>query len=190
MDVSSIKNTYTSNHTLEELFLSPNSSIDMRPLNFELSKNRHYHHAGRKKIIGYQLNHLNRMELATLQGITCPSHNTVYAQIDPVVLPDVLTLIGKNCTHIDMYCALIATASDLTSLVNKPAVFKERMEQNERKAAALTAEYERNAAALKAEYESKLAILTAKNLRMKEELELGSVTRQEKRQKIEEKKCI
>ena len=170
IDVSSIENTYTSNHTLEELFLPDH--LSSRHINFALSKNRHYHHAGKQKIINYQFNHLNRTELATLQGIVPPTHNSVYVQIDPVVLPDVLAMIGENCTHSDMYLALIATASDLTSLVNKPAVFKERIEKNERKAAALTAEYEREAAALKADYESKLAVLTAKNLRMKEELEL------------------
>jgi len=169
IDVSSIENTYTSNHTLEELFLPDH--LSSRHINFALSKNRHYHHAGKQKIIHYQFNHLNRTELATLQGITPPTHNSAYVQIDPVVLPDVLAMIGENCTHSDMYLALIATASDLTSLVNKPAVFKERIEKNERKAAALTAEYEREAAALKAAHESKLAVLTAKNLRMKQELD-------------------
>ena len=173
IDVSSIENTYTSNHTLEELFLPRTDSMvgQRRHLNFALSKNRHYHHAGKQKIIHYQFNHLNRTELATLQGITPPTHNSVYVQIDPVVLPDVLAMIGENCTHSDMYLALIATASDLTSLINKPAVFKERIEKNERKAAALTAEYERKAAALKADYESKLAVLTTKNLKMKQELD-------------------
>jgi len=170
IDVSSIENTYTSNHTLEELFLPDH--LSSRHINFALSKNRHYHHAGKQKIIHYQFNHLNRTELATLQGITPPNHNSVYVQIDPVVLPDVLAMIGENCTHSDMYLALNATASDLTSLVNKPAVFKERIEKNERKAAALTAEYEREAAALKAKHESKLAVLTAKNLRMKQELDV------------------
>ena len=170
IDVSSIDNTYTSNHTVEELFLP--TRLSSRHINFALSKNRHYHHAGKQKIIHYQFNHLNRTELATLQGITPPTHNSVYVQIDPVVLPDVLAMIGENCTHSDMYLALTATASDLTSLVNKPAVFRERIEKNERKAAALTADCERKVAALKAECESKVAALTAKNLKMKEELEL------------------
>lgn len=174
IDVSSIERTYTSNHTLEQLFLAPPLSMvaSARHLNFALSKNRHYHHAGKEKIIHYQFNHLNRTALAQIQGVICPTQNSVYAQVDPVVLPDVLALIGGNCTHSDMYLALTATASDLTSLVNKPAVFKERIEKNESLAAALTAECERKVAALKAECESKLAALTAKNLKMKEELEL------------------
>jgi len=159
---------------LEQLFLAPPLSMvaSARHLNFALSKNRHYHHAGKEKIIHYQFNHLNRTALATLLSATPPTHNTVYAQIDPIVLPDVLALIGGNCTHSDMYLALIATASDLTSLVNKPAVFKERMDKNDREVAALTSEYERKAAALKADYESKLAVLTAKNMKMKEDLEI------------------
>ena len=53
---------------------------------------------GRRKVIDYQLNSSNRTELADLQGITC-THNSVYAQIDPVVLPDVLALVGDECTH-------------------------------------------------------------------------------------------
>ena len=153
-DVSSIENTYNSNHTLTELFLSSDDVDD------DVDDNIRWHidnmlensgnNPGRRKVIDYQLNTTDRTELANLQGITC-TNNSVYAQIDPVALPDVLSLVGRQCSQNDLYCALVATASDLTSLVNKPVAIKEKIEKKKERIAHLTVEYNTKVGALTAE---------------------------------------
>jgi len=149
-DVSSIGNTYNnSNHTLTDLSLP---ITQRRHIDNMLKINDDDHNPGRRKVIQYQLNSSNRTKLANLQGVTC-TDNSVYAQIDPIVLPEVLALIGedKHCSQNDLYCALVATASDLTSLVNKPVAIKEKIEKKKERIARLTVEYNQKVGALNAE---------------------------------------
>ena len=168
-NVSSIENTYNnSNHTLTDLSL-PLLTLT-RTMNERRPIWRHIRNmlsinegisAGKEKIIHYQLNSSNRTELSDLQGITCPTHNSLFAQIDPVVLPDVLSLVGRHCSQNDMYCALVATASDLMSLVNEPLAIKEQIEKKKERIASLDAEYRRKVEALAAKSERQKSAITA-----------------------------
>ena len=73
------------------------------------------------------VNSERRQRLCHLQGVDSPYSN-IFAETDPVVLPEILALIGgRSCGQGDFYRALVATAPELTSLVNKPAALKERM---------------------------------------------------------------
>ena len=163
VNVSPTENTYkNSNHTLtclslrndyvydeEGNYVEGNDYVEEYILKIDHMLNINTNdNPGRRKVIDCMLRSDNRMELAELQGITCPSHNSVYSQIDPIVLPEVLALV---CTNNDMYCALVATASDLTSLVNKPVVIKEKIEKKNEQIAHLNIEYNQKIGALVAE---------------------------------------
>jgi len=92
---------------------------------------------------------------------TCPAHNSLFAQIDPVVLPDVLSLVGRHCSQNDLYCALITTAPDLTSLVNKPVAIKEQIEKKNERIASLDAKFKRKVEALAAKNERQKSVIAA-----------------------------
>lgn len=163
VDVTSIENTYNSNHTLENLLLpilGTNRKI-RRHINEALTMNRCQSRKG--KVIQCQLDSINRAKLAKVQGVTC-TDSSVYAQIDPVVLPEVLALVGNECTHgdhDDMYCALVATAADLMSLVNKPVVLREQMHDKELEIAHRNRECKQKVDAIIAENERQTSALTA-----------------------------
>lgn len=162
VDVSSIVNTYkNSNHTLTDLTLpsdeddeDDNDDDISMYIDVMLEKNRG-DNPGRRKVIDYQLD-TDITELANLQGVPCTTNSSIYAQIDPVVLPDVLAIVGKELLVTDMYGALVTTASDLMSLVNKPAVLKERMNDKRKQIA---------------EYNQKIGVLNAEINELNEELQ-------------------
>ena len=180
-DVSSIENTCYSNHTLTRLSLPFYSNDDdvygniVQALN--LNMDGHWHNPSRKKVIKFQLNSNVRMTLCHLQGIEY-SYNGIFSEIDALVLPELLALVGQNHGQSEMYRLLIAVVSDLASTVNREAVLKDRMDENTAQIAVLKTEYERKlaeyelkVAALTAENASKTALLTEKNLKLQRELE-------------------
>ena len=168
-DISSIKSTYTSNHTLEDIRLSLESSTVRRKREFDSTMNEMdsciqdaVGFCGREKIIDTQLDSKKQQQLCRLQGVTCP-YSSIFAQIDPLVLPEVLALIGNRYywrISSDLYCALVATAPELTSLVNKPVALKEKIAKKQAQIDALTAEYRRE-----------MNTLTAEMSKMNEELQ-------------------
>ena len=177
-DISSITNTYNSNHTLTDLslpLLTKTRTMNVRKPIWRHIKNmlniNEDISAGKEKIIQYQLNSSNRTELSDLQGITCPTHNSLFAQIDPVVLPDVLSLIGRHYSQNDLYCALITTASDLTSLVNKPVAIKEKIEKKKQRIASLNAEFKRKVEVLAAKNKRQTSAINAEINELNEELQ-------------------
>ena len=86
------------------------------------------HRPGRAKVIGTQLNSDKRMKLSYLQGVDY-SYGSLFADIEPVLLPEVLALIGgrhgpgefyrtnfrRFGNHTELYKMLVATAPDLIS---------------------------------------------------------------------------
>jgi len=182
-NVSSITNTYNnSNHTLTDLsplLMSTRTMNVRRPISRHiknmLSINEEGISVGKEKIIQYQLNSSNRTELSDLQGITCPTHNSLYALIDPVVLPDVLSLVGRHCSQNDLYCALITTAPDLTSLVNKPVAIKEKIEKKKERIASLNAEFKRKVEVLAAKNKRQTSAINAEINDLNEELQSLSI---------------
>ena len=85
------------------------------------------------------------MQLARLQGVP---YSSIFADIDPVLLPDVLAFVGDKCGQKDLYCALVATAPELTSLINRKALLKDTMTKNTADITALDTKYARQRLAL------------------------------------------
>ena len=53
-----------------------------------------------------------------MQGIEYSSIGNLLADIDPILLPDIIALIGEEHGHNELYNALLPTAPDLMSCVN------------------------------------------------------------------------
>ena len=165
-DVSSLDSTYNSNHTLETLFLPSTSNATIQEMhnhiNAAISINkmhrRNSHAAGQAKAVETQLNSQKRIGLSRLQGVDY-SYESIFANIEPVLLPEVLALTGGKHGQNEFYRMLLATAPDLLSIVNRKAVIKQQMAVNSAKIASLTAQYLRETSAL-----------TDKNLQLNQEL--------------------
>ncbi len=113
-DISSINATLQSNHTLKYLYVQVeevehdvNGRIRQHIAN-ALEVNRKYSYeneleaAGREKVIQTQLHSVTRAELANLQGVD----HSVFSEIDPLHLPEVLALIGERHGQGELYVAL------------------------------------------------------------------------------------
>ena len=154
-DVSSIERTYKSNHTLSKLLCpryveTPDTwkhIFSVISINEQNPGNSHA--AGRSKVIATQLNSTTRMELCRLQGIEY-SYSAPFADIDPVLLPDVLVIVGGEHDQSELYRMLIATVANLASTVDKKACIKENIAENTLAITALDVEYARKSAALAA----------------------------------------
>jgi len=128
VDVSSIENTYNSNNTLSCEFDNARASNTMKLINCACWENRVCstpRAAGRAKVIRSQLNSQNRKELCELQGIEYIP-GSIFANVEPVLLPDILALI---CWHghgrSELYRALVLTAPDLLSCIDRKALIKD-----------------------------------------------------------------
>ena len=139
-DVSSIKATLQSNHTLRTIFVDKFDS-DAEEIGKQINAatliNRttkgNLDAGGRAKVIRTQLNSLRRAELADLQGV----HRSVYSQINPLHLPEVLSIIGQAHGQGELYFALKSTMAALFSTSNR----KERLLQQREYHAAKEAEH-------------------------------------------------
>ncbi len=124
-DVSSIEATLQSNHTLAHVLVRNNNadgasdkSIHLLNLGTQINEDNEDYPAevaGREKVIWTQLHSRRRAELADLQGVD----HSVYSEIDPLHLPEVLALIGHNFGHGELFLALSASVTMLFSTVNR-----------------------------------------------------------------------
>ena len=106
------------------------------------------------------LNDWTLKKLCELQGIEY-TPGSIFADIEPVLLPDILALIRSRHGQSELYTALIHTAPDLLSFIDRKALIQDIMAKNTARAAALKAKYERE-----------MAILTAKNNELSHRLAL------------------
>jgi len=169
-DVSSIENMYKSNHTLRALYL-PECSF-RQECKHKSNKSWYSKHgdsiiidslfginsdpgaAGRAKVIKYQLNSENRKRLCELEDIEyIPGSN--FADIEPLLLPRILSLIGREHGQSEFYTALIHTAPDLMSCVDTSGMRKDLIAQNSIQMVELT----RQLAALSAKNDELSGIL-------------------------------
>ena len=185
VDVSSIGNTYNSNSTLTECNLieyGTMSSEMQSVINNTCKVNRMNSNPGRAKVIKYQLNSLQRKKLCEMQGIDYTPGN-IFADIEPVLLPRILALIGDRHGQSELYTALIPTAPDLLSYIDRKAMLNDVLVKNAARETSLSkeykyklaechAEYERKVAALKSEYSYQTSRLTAHNVEVNNRLEL------------------
>jgi len=125
-DISCIKATLQSNHTLRYLNdkrIIPDGdpfNVDeeefQKQINFATRINRNHERnaAGREKVIQTQLHSARRSELADLQGVD----HSVFSEIDALHLPEVLALVGRRHGQGELYVALKSLVMGLFSSVN------------------------------------------------------------------------
>ena len=94
---------------------------------------------GRIKVIRTQLNSQTRKLLCDLQGVEYSS-SSLFADIEPVLLPNILAIIGANHDQSELYNALILTAPDLMSYIDRKAMLKDVMTKNVARINALSEE--------------------------------------------------
>ena len=157
IDVSSIKNTYNSNHMLKSIGLAISEGLYRVPneidsliegvcrVNAEFGSRRFWVSSPdscREKVIKYQL-HSQRMEtLCRFQGIEYSPGN-IFASIEPVLLPNILDLIGNKHGQSELYTALTHTAPALLSYVDRKALIQNALAKAEANFNSLSTEYER-----------------------------------------------
>eukprot|EP00984_Skeletonema_dohrnii_P003702 scaffold1279_cov124-Skeletonema_dohrnii-CCMP3373.AAC.3 len=162
-DISSIKATLQSNHTLTNLrvkyipyyssltFGSLNDSDSdeegpnpdgeiLRRINMAVDINERHERvaadAGKEKVILTQLHSGKRAKLADLQGVD----HSVYGEINPLHLPEVLSLIGQHHGQGELYVALKSSIAGVISTVNRKECIKEEIAYHRAKLEELGAE--------------------------------------------------
>mmetsp|Transcript_17192 Transcript_17192/g.24322 ORF Transcript_17192/g.24322 Transcript_17192/m.24322 type:complete len:444 (+) Transcript_17192:144-1475(+) len=119
-DISSIKATFQSNHKL--MCLNVNFSNAGQHIQTHIDQavgiNEEEDNpaaAARAKVIKSQLHSGVRAELADLQGVS----QSVYSEINPLHLPEVIALVGKNHGQGELYAALKSSIAGVISTVNR-----------------------------------------------------------------------
>ena len=163
-DVSSIESTYNSNNTLSLCYLG---NTRLRSLICTACKMNEMINPGRAKVITYHLNSHVMELLCRLQGIEYINGN-IFADIEPFLLPRILALIGSSHGQSELYTALVHTAPELLSYIDKKAMLNDTLAKNTAHANALNEEK----VAFLAKYEREMAYLTAHNTDIHRRLEL------------------
>jgi len=169
-DISSIKATLQSNHTLTNLHISQREFLALGPnteteayikMATEINRGNgnNTEEAGKEKVIQTQLHSRTRADLCHLQGVD----HSLFSEIDPLHLPDVLALIGRSHGHGELYDALSSSMMILFSTVN----VKKCIQQERDHHLAEATEY----AAKVAEHRAKAEQLDAKLVSMEEAVE-------------------
>jgi len=154
-NISSIKATLQSNHTLGYLHVNVINSeglldeiqtqIDMATM---INRSEDSPEAvGREKVIKYQLHSTTRAELCRLQEVD----DSVYSEIDPLHLPEVLSLIDRKHGQGELYAAVSSSIMTLFSTVNREKCIQQKREYH----AAIVAKH----AAIVAELDAELATM-------------------------------
>eukprot|EP00985_Skeletonema_marinoi_P026557 scaffold20692_cov147-Skeletonema_marinoi.AAC.7 len=129
-DISSIKATMQSNHTLETIVL-PELDDDYEHYIFDalrINQMSYPTRAAKLKVIQTQLNSNKRAAMCHLQGIE-QSNATLYRQIDPLILPEVLSLVGQTHGQGELYMALKSSIAGVMSLVNRKECLQQKREE-------------------------------------------------------------
>ena len=150
-DISSVEATLQSNHTLRTIhlndifFMGNEGNEQMIVLNqiYEATRisvkcNRNAEAAGREKLIRFQLHSKRRSILAKLQKV----HESVYSEISPLHLPEVLSLVGHSHGQGELFAAVKASIVALLSIGNRKKRIKEARDYYLVRAEQLTAELE------------------------------------------------
>jgi len=210
-DVSSIEDTYNSNHTLISCKLTidsvgyaewlmgagdpnnfdpfplsrDNTHVEIKSLiedacrvNSKFGSRASVLDLCSAKVIHYQL-HSQRMELlCRFQGIEYSPGN-IFAGIEPVLLPKILALIGNKHGQSELYTALIHTAPELLSYIDRKALIRNALANVEANFNGLSADYERavtwyerKVAAIKIEYLNRISHLGAQKANLGSRLAL------------------
>lgn len=129
-DISSIKATMGSNHTLRSVKLDAdegNERVGQLISRATRINNEFPHKAGEKKVILLQLSSKNRTELMEFMR----GEESVFGNIDSLYLPEVLSTISQNHDQADLFAALKASISGLISAVSKKECIGEEIDTAE-----------------------------------------------------------
>ena len=159
-DVSSIRATLQSNHTLRCIRLNDLSNANdhiQRHIDAAININRTKDNpeaAGRAKMHDTQLRGEKRAELAALQGVS----QSIYSEINPLHLPEVFALVARpyfyNSWHHgqdELYVALKLSIAGLMSTVNRKQCLKQQRADLEVRSEEIKADLEARLEAIKAE---------------------------------------
>lgn len=146
-DVSSINATFQSNHTLKHVGRdnSFNFSNDVKTQVQELIDmatrvNMEYRYnseaVGKGKILQTQLNSSTRAELAELQGVS----QSLYSEISPLHLPEVLALVCRYHGVWELYVALKSSIAGVISTVNRKQCLQQQRTYHRARIDAIEAE--------------------------------------------------
>ncbi|KAL9181730.1 hypothetical protein ACHAXT_012073 [Thalassiosira profunda] len=146
-DVSSIANTYHSNHTLIEVKLPdiPEArrlkTLFQVPLGFAMGFKGSPRRAGRMKVIYSHFESSGRKEMYAAQGIANASFGSIIAGIDPILLPDILALVWATSDgRDDLFNAMVETAPKLVALIDRRSLLENLIAKRRAHIAALTEE--------------------------------------------------
>ena len=120
-NVSSIKATLKSNHTLQTINVEEMDGTGeiQQHIDGATLINRENEHnpeaAGRAKVIQSQLHSGKRAALCRLQGVD----RSLYSDIDPLHLPEVLAVVGQTHGHSEFHVALKSSIATLFSTVDR-----------------------------------------------------------------------
>ena len=144
IDIRSIENTYNSNHTLKVLKLPPLTSAGMYWMREIVRDATHinYGHstavkAARTKVIKYQLNSQSRKEVCRLQDIEYTSIGSLFADIEPILVPHLLALIGEEHGQPEFYQALVPMVPAFMSCIDTSGMMKDLKARNSLRMAEL-----------------------------------------------------
>ena len=142
-DISSVKATLQSNHTLQTIYLDNGNIADRLVQNqiYEATRinercNSNAEAAGREKMIQFQLHSDRRSTLAELQKV----HQSVYSEISPIYLPELLSLVGPSHGQGELFAAVKSSIAVLMSIVNRKKRIKVARDYFLARAEQLTAE--------------------------------------------------
>jgi len=140
-DISSIKATMQSNHTLQTIVL-PELDVDYRIYIYDaLRFNVDYYprRPGPLKVKGAQLHSEQRAVMCRLQGVE-QSNAALYKHVDPFILPEVLSLVGRIHGQGELFVALLSSIAGIISTVNREKYLEEQKAFHEAKLKAINAD--------------------------------------------------
>ena len=146
-DISSIETTLQSNHTLHNISCETSSHTDAQihqHIDMATAINRLPEESVRRKVIETQLNSVRRAKLVELQRSV---NQSIYSEIDPLHLPEVLVLVGNHHGQGELFVALRSSIAGVISTVNK----RQFLEQERLHFRAKIAEYTNKLEAVEAE---------------------------------------
>jgi len=171
-DITSIQATLQSNHTLRYIYVNFFNEEIQTHINIATGINKRDIYnpgkAGREKVI-LHLHSKISAELAELQGVD----HSVYSEIDPLHLPEVLSLIGERHGQGELYAAVSSSIMTLLSTVNRKKCFQQERDYH----AAIIAQHRTKVDELDAELG---AIEAAEGNECNEEIEHRSNKRRRK----------
>jgi len=125
-DISSIKATLRSNHTLRQIDVDRNKDDQLQwNIITATLRNRDAETGavGKAKVIQTQLVSGKRAELAEILGV----NHSLYNEIDPLHLPEVLALVGHHHGQRELYVALRSSIAGVISIVDEKQCIRQQM---------------------------------------------------------------